>query len=123
MASDMATTLTKHAERAADILLQLVAHNNVAEIEACLADGGQWRDIIRYEVPIGGNSKGRLDEALVIKLMSCEVTNITAFHLAALLGLTDIIMTFIEHDVPVDFPLKVGAAFRVQFHFASFFCE
>ena len=113
MASDMATTLTKHAERAADILLQLVAHNNVAEIEACLADGAQWRDIIRYEVPTGGNSKGRLDEALVIKLMSCEVTNITAFHLAALLGLTDIIMTFIEHDVPVDFPLKVRAVFWV----------
>ncbi|KAK2187367.1 hypothetical protein NP493_168g03000 [Ridgeia piscesae] len=114
----MATTLTKHAERAADILLQLVAHNNVAEIETCLADGAQWRDIIRYEVPIGGNSKGRLDEALMIKLMSCEVTNITAFHLAALLGLTDIIVTFIEHDVPVDFPLQTSGSTAT--HLASF---
>lgn len=123
MASGTETGVAQHDERDADLLLHLVARNQVRQVEACLANGAQWRDVIRYEVSLVGNGNGRLDETLVMKLMSCEVTNITAFHLAALLGLTDIIVSFIDHDVPVDFPLQVRISFRVfqgQFHYLIF---
>ena len=112
MATDIAQT--QREEKDADRLLHLVAGNKVSEVESCLADGtsSHWRHVIRHEVSLAGSGIGRLDETIVLKLMSCEVTSITAFHLAALLGLTDIIVSFIDNDVPVDFPLQVRRLFR-----------
>ena len=114
MATD--TGLSQRDEKDVERLLHLVAGNKVSEVESCLADGtsSHWRHVIRHEVSLSGNGIWRLDESVVLKLMSCEVTSITAFHLAALLGSTDIIVSFIDNDIPVDFPLQVGGLFRVN---------
>ena len=66
--------------------------------------------------------KGRVNDIISLlqillpHLLSYEITTMSAFHLAALSGHNDALITFIDHDIPVDIGLQSGTT---ALHLAS----
>ena len=97
----------------ARILVDLVNSNDIKQVEATLSSGdlSSWRDIIQFEFPLENLHKTILkNNNLIPKLISCEISSISSFHLAAILGHVEIIVTILDRDVPVDFALASGTS-------------
>ncbi|ELU00410.1 hypothetical protein CAPTEDRAFT_99484 [Capitella teleta] len=57
-----------------------------------------------------------LFQILLPHLLSYEIVSLSAFHLAAMTGHNDVLITFIDHDIPVDIGLQSGTT---ALHLAS----
>lgn len=108
-----------HVQEAARELFSHVKDNNIKQVEACLKDGSPlWRDAIRFTFPTLSMMEYVLKgNPLIPKLVACEIVTLSPFHLAAMLGFNDILVNFVDKDVPVDLCLESGTT---ALHLASF---
>ena len=91
-----------------------------AKVEKCLESGDSysWRDILRFEFDTEILLETLLRYDIILpKLMLYEIKTVSPFHYAALLGNQDILVCFLDKDVPVDLALKSGTT---ALHLASF---
>ena len=115
--------MSNHMQRraVASLLLEYVNKGDVAKVESHMnqfKDDSQWRDIIRCEFPIQELMTDTLQYDLSLpRLLSYEIATLSPFHYAALRGLNDILMSFLDHDVPVDVALSSGTT---ALHLAAF---
>lgn len=105
---------------AASDLFERVVENNVAKVEEYLqlGDSPLWRELIRYEFDISDIAHPKLqNHQLLNKLCAYEIKTLSSFHVAALLGLNDVLMALMEKDIPIDMPTVSGST---AFHLACF---
>ena len=111
----------KQRQAVATLLLEYVNKGDVSRVESHLSqfkDDSQWRYIIRCEFPIQELMADVLQYDLSLpRLLSYEIGTLSPFHYAALRGLNDILMNFVDHDVPVDVALESGTT---ALHLAAF---
>ena len=110
--------MAKHA--AAKNLLDRIIANDVGKVEDFLALGDSvlWRQLIRYEFAVSSLTHPELAELLLLpKLATYEICTLSAFTLTALLGASDILMSLMEKDVPVDMRTESGTT---ALHMAAF---
>ena len=110
--------MAKHA--AAKNLIDRVISNDVTKVEEFLnlGDSLLFRELIRYEFDIQALLRSDTNlHALFPKLLAYEIKTLSAFHLAAMNGASDIVMSLMEKDVPVDVPTVTGTT---PLHLACF---
>ncbi len=115
-------TMSDEVESVADLLMDHVKENDVSKVEACLRrgppSGYQWRDVIRYEFSIQALMEYTLRyDVIAPRLLAYEILSLSPFLYAALKGHDEILVNFIERDVPVDLILNTGTT---ALHLASF---
>ena len=83
--------------------------------------GAPWKDVILYEFDLYSlvNISAGPDQDLILQLLSYEIKSITCFHLAALKGLTDTLMSFLGKDIPVDACTSYGSSALQMASFAG----
>ena len=104
----------------AKALFRHVKNNDIGQIEKCLkrGDAGSWREVIRHEIELLPLLDNVLkDNKVIFNLLQCTINSLSPLHLAALLGHSDILVTFFDRDVSVDTTLQTGST---CLHMASF---
>ena len=88
-------------------LLNLVKSRDTNAIELLLKTepGVPWTEIIVYEFDMFSlvNITTGDDQELIENLLHYEIKSVTPFHLAAILGLTDTMVSFLIKGIPVDY--------------------
>ena len=99
-------------------LLDKVQDDSQSDIEHGLKTGGLTRQTICHEIFIPSLLDTTLtDNPLALKLLQCEINSLSPFHLAAMLGKFDILMTFLGAGIEADTVLESGTT---ALHLASF---
>ena len=104
----------------AKALFTHVKNNDIAQVEKCLkrGDAASWREIIRHEIELLPLLDNVLrDNKFIFHLLQCSINSLSPLHLAALLGHSDVLVTFFDRDISVDNALQTGST---CLHLASF---
>ena len=107
-------------EAVANLLMEHCKNDAADKVEKCLESGDSysWRDILRFEFDTETLIETLLRYDVVLpKLILYEIRTISPFHYAALRGNRDILVCFLDKDVPVDLALKSGTT---ALHLACF---